>query len=107
MLSTESGGIRESNILHGSSMLIREALISLILQPRDYSIHFLANLRERFIWLFLVPWPIWGRSFSHKKEDETCGQNPVRMAKGYGLGTLTSPSLRPVARAVNTKNTVC
>jgi hypothetical protein len=41
MLWTESGCIRESNTLHGSTMVIREALISLILQARlFYSLSF-------------------------------------------------------------------
>jgi hypothetical protein len=48
---TGSGGysVMESEKLQGCTTLIRQVLISLILQPRDHFIHQLTTLREEFI----------------------------------------------------------
>jgi hypothetical protein len=86
--------------LQGCTALIRKALISLILQPRDHFTHQLITLREEFICA------VFGRLVNlnitfiaqpqrryFAREDEILDQNPAGSPKEYRLRTFVPPSL--------------
>jgi hypothetical protein len=99
---TESGGcgILQSEKPEGAATLIREVLISLILQLCDHFIHQLATLREEFVCV------VYGRLINLKakflaqeerrcfeREDEICAHECEDNLKEYGLRPFISHSL--------------
>jgi hypothetical protein len=93
-------GIMESERLQGSTTLIRNILIVLILQPRDRFIHQLGTLREEFICTIsdlLISLDITYLAQTQRqylaREDEIRDKNSDGVPKEYGLRTFIPPSL--------------
>jgi hypothetical protein len=98
---TGSGGcgLMEFEKLLGCTTLIRQMLISLILQPRDHFIHQMITLREEFICAIfgrLVKLNIKFIAQTQRRyfarDDEIMDQNPEGCPKEYGFRMFIPPS---------------